>query len=169
MCEVVREYAFRSTDLPLIASLEVHCTPPQQEIVVELIKDYWGQFLERVPDGFSDTTPLPTLESLRKKILIKVKFTPPEKAKKAAKAEESSRPDDGPESNSDEDPNEAVKKGKIIEELSNMGIFTRAFHFRNFDQPEAKIPTHVFSLGYVHCGKTIDPQRADCRLIRTCS
>lgn len=28
-----------------------------------------------------------------------------------------------------------------------MGVFTRAFHFHSFDQPESRIPTHVFSLG----------------------
>lgn len=33
MCEAVREYAFRTTDLPLIVSLEVHCSPAQQDIV----------------------------------------------------------------------------------------------------------------------------------------
>lgn len=46
----------------------------------------------------------------------------------------------------DEDANAAVKKGNIIEKLSKLGIFTRAFHFHDFDQPEASIPTHVFSL-----------------------
>lgn len=33
MCEAVRDYAFRATDLPLIVSLEVHCSPGQQDVV----------------------------------------------------------------------------------------------------------------------------------------
>ncbi|EME87741.1 uncharacterized protein MYCFIDRAFT_123997, partial [Pseudocercospora fijiensis CIRAD86] len=141
VCATVRDYAFRSSDLPLIVSLEVHCSPSQQEIVVELMNDYWGAFLERIPENFSDTTPLPSLNSLRKKILVKVKYTPPETAKAA------SRSGGEQDSASDEDQNEAGKRGKIIESLSNMGIFTRAFHFHSFDQPESRIPTHVFSLG----------------------
>ena len=70
VCEVVRSYAFKRTTLPLIVSLEVHCSPTQQEIVCELIHDYWGEYLHRLPDDFSDTTPLPPLEHLRKRILV---------------------------------------------------------------------------------------------------
>lgn len=71
VCEVVRLHAFKRTTLPLIVSLEVHCSPAQQEIVCELIYDYWGEFLHRrLPDDLSDTTPLPSLESLQKKILV---------------------------------------------------------------------------------------------------
>lgn len=140
MCEVVRDYAFKNTDLPLIVSLEVHCGPPQQEIVVELMNDYWGQYLQRLPHDFSDQTPLPPLDSLRKKILVKVKYSPPEKATNNKNAPRSSEDQD---STGEDD---AVKKGKILPSLSSMGVFTRAFHFDSFDQPEAAIPTHVFSL-----------------------
>lgn len=136
----MRKYAFYRTPLPLIVSLEVHCSSPQQEIVCELMKDYWGEFLHKLPADFSDTTPLPPLESLKKRILVKVKFVPPEKAKKAA-AE-----DDDEDDSASEDADSA-KKSTIIEELSNMGIFTRAFHFQGFDHPSASIPTHVFSFG----------------------
>ncbi|SMQ45926.1 unnamed protein product [Zymoseptoria tritici ST99CH_1A5] len=139
VCEVVRDYAFRTSDLPVIVSLEVHCSIPQQEIVVELMNDYWGAYLVRRPDDFSDSTPLPALESLKKKILVKVKYSPPEKAKKTEASKS------GADSSSEDD-SEAVKKGKILPALSSMGVFTRAFHFSNFEQPEAKIPTHVFSL-----------------------
>lgn len=106
VCEAVREYAFKSSDLPLIVSLEVHCSPPQQEIMVELMQDYWGQYLYRLPADFSDATPLPSLESLRKTILIKVKYSAPEKKR-------SDRQKDDSDSTSDEDTEEAVKKGKI--------------------------------------------------------
>lgn len=137
VCEVVRQYAFHRTTLPLIVSLEVHCSPPQQEIVCELMQDYWGEFLVKVPDGLSDSTPLPSLESLRKKILVKVKFVPPEKAKNK----------DAHEDDSSEDEGDTVKKSKVIEKLSSMGVFTRAFHFQSFDHPTSSIPTHVFSFG----------------------
>ncbi|CAK1355013.1 1-phosphatidylinositol 4,5-bisphosphate phosphodiesterase 1 [Cercospora beticola] len=137
VCEVVRQYAFYRTTLPLIVSLEVHCSPPQQEIVCELMQDYWGEFLVKLPDGFSDSTPLPSLENLRKKILVKVKFVPPEKAKNK----------DANEDDSSEDEGDATKKSKIIEKLSTMGVFTRAFHFQSFDHPTSSIPTHVFSFG----------------------
>lgn len=147
VCEVVRDYAFRKSDLPLIVSLEVHCHPPQQEIMVELMNDYWGKYLQRVPKDFSDTTPMPTLESLRNTILVKVKYSPPEKAKAKAADPSKSASKNGNDQDSSEDEDEAVKKGKIIQSLSSLGIWTRAYHFESFDQEAARIPTHVFSLG----------------------
>lgn len=107
------------------------------------MEDYWGKLLQRLPDDFSDQTPLPPLESLRGKILIKVKYSPPEKAKEQTGVNGARRSSEDQESPGEDD---AVKKGKILRSLSSMGVFTRAFHFDNFDQPEALIPTHVFSL-----------------------
>ncbi len=81
VCRVIRDYAFRSSDLPLIVSLEVHCDAAQQQIMVEIMNDYWKPYLISPPAEFSDDTPLPSLEGLKKKILIKVKYTAPKKAK----------------------------------------------------------------------------------------
>jgi len=39
--------------------------------MVEIMKDYWPPYLVPVPDDFSDETPLPALECLRKRILVK--------------------------------------------------------------------------------------------------
>ncbi|KAG8631605.1 hypothetical protein KVT40_000745 [Elsinoe batatas] len=128
-------YAFTKTDLPLIISLEVHTSHEQQEIMVEIMKEYWGPYLI---DNFdwNEKTPLPSLDELRKKILIKVKYSPPEQAKPTA----------GGKDSEDESQSVSVSKGKIIPELGNMGLYTRSYHFTDFDQPEAKYPTHVFSM-----------------------
>lgn len=145
VCEVVRDYAFYSSELPLIVSLEVHCSRQQQEIMVEIMHDYWKQYLVEVPNDFSDETPLPALESLRKKILVKVKYTTPEKAtRKLGK----STTKDSAENNSADEDNQVgtAKKSKIIEGLGKLGVYVRSCHFDNLDQPEAKIPTHVFAL-----------------------
>ena len=50
--------------------------------------------------------------------------------------------------NSDEEESqvEPAKKGKICEALGKLGIYTRSCHFHSFEQPEAKIPTHVFAI-----------------------
>ncbi|OQO06247.1 hypothetical protein B0A48_08835 [Cryoendolithus antarcticus] len=150
VAEVIRDYAFRKSDLPLIVSFEVHTSPEQQEIMVEIINDYWKQYLVPTPSDFSETTPLPTLESLRKRILIKVKYTPPEKADKSL-----SKTTSHEESSDDETQGEQVKKGTIIGALGRLGVYTRSCHFHGFDQPEAKLPTHIFALGE---GKLLDLQ-----------
>jgi len=107
--------------------------------MVEIMKECWAPYLNLDVD-IDDDTPLPVLETLRKQILIKVKYTAPEKTKQkhapdTAKTEEDS---------SDEE--EASNKGNIIPELGSLGIYTRSYHFKSFNQPEAKVPTHVFSL-----------------------
>jgi len=147
VCEVIREYAFCASDLPLIVSLEVHCSLPQQEVMVEIMTDYWKQFLVPMPDDFSDTTPLPSLESLRKRILIKVKYSAPEKAA-SRKVPAFARSNAGPEPDSEDEEAQvtAAKKGKICVALGSLGVYMRSCHFHGFDQPEAKVPTHVFSL-----------------------
>lgn len=74
---------------------------------------------------------------------VKVKFVAPQKTKaRPAQADH-----DDEESSTSDEGDESAKKSNIIEKLSSMGIFTRAFHFRGFDDPTASIPTHVFSLG----------------------
>lgn len=147
VAEVVRDHAFRKTDLPLIVSFEVHTSHPQQEIMVEIINDYWKPYLVPIPGDLDDTTPLPPLESLKNRILIKVKYTPPEKAEKSALdrtlSKTSTRDDPSSE---DELATEPSKKGKIIESLGRLGVYTRSCHFDSFEQPEAKIPTHIFAL-----------------------
>ncbi|KAK5132781.1 hypothetical protein LTR08_008666 [Meristemomyces frigidus] len=151
VCEVIRDYAFRSSDLPLIVSLEIHCCQQQQEIMVDIMKDYWKQYLVPMPDDFSDQTPLPTLEQMRKRILIKVKYTPPEKAasQKASTLTRFKAPSSATAEHSSDDEESQVepgKKGKICEALGNLGVYTRSCHFHSLDQPEAKVPTHIFAL-----------------------
>lgn len=75
VCETIRESAFsRGNDLPVIISLEVHANGPQQEKMVQIMRDEWGSLLldEALP-GYDPLTTQPPLRELRRKILIKVK------------------------------------------------------------------------------------------------
>jgi hypothetical protein len=143
VCEIIRRNAFRATSLPLIVSLEVHCGPAQQDMMVEIMNDYWGEFLVTSTTETVDATPLPSLESLRNKILIKVKYTPPEKVAAGGRGPEAA---DDPSSSDDDEQPDAIKKSKIKEALSRMGVFTRGYHFKSFDQVEAKMPNHIFAI-----------------------
>jgi Phosphatidylinositol-specific phospholipase C, Y domain/Phosphatidylinositol-specific phospholipase C, X domain len=101
----------------------------------------------------SEKAVLPSPAKLRNKILIKVKYSPPKKvaqAEVAAATKPSS--DTSSLSSFDEDTEPANKEkpkkkvSKIIDALSQLGIYTRSFHFSGLTSPEATIPTHVFSL-----------------------
>lgn len=163
VCQAVRDAAFVTSDLPIIVSLEVHCSHEQQEIMVNIIKQIWGPYLAMLPVHAydkPDELALPSPMELRKRILIKVKYTPPEKAAAKAKREHdhslvqkpSGAPLPEPPSDSEDEEVEVPadqkkkKKPKMIEALSELGIYTRAYHYKSFSGPEASIPTHVFSL-----------------------
>ena len=149
-----------SSDLPLIVSLEVHTSPPQQQIMVEIMKEEWGAHLIDLHMKADENTPLPTLDSLRNRILIKVKYSAPGNAAKKGKKAPANPSGVGMEggSSEDEDQAEALNKGHIIPELGSLGIYTRSYHFKDFNQPEAKVPTHIFSLSET---KLLDTHKRD--------
>jgi hypothetical protein len=96
---------------------------------------------------------LPSPKELERKILIKVKYTPPQAAAGSTSLEPTvplSKVTSSSSNNSDHvdvtDAKGKPKPGKIIEALSRLGVYMRSYHFKNFDQPEASVPTHVFSL-----------------------
>lgn len=150
---------YYNSDLPVIVSLEVHAGAEQQEIMVEIMKSVWKGFL--IPLPIPDCTTLPSPDSLRRKILVKVKYTDPKKA--AAKLQPGKhvfssepRPKSKGGSSSSASENEELytaddlpkkkKKSSIVPSLSALGIYTRAYHFKSLTAPEATLPTHVFSL-----------------------
>ncbi|KAL2406612.1 1-phosphatidylinositol 4,5-bisphosphate phosphodiesterase 1 [Exophiala dermatitidis] len=148
VCESIKETAFLTNDLPLIVSLEVHASLSQQEIMVDIVREVWSGLLVDI-DRKKDISVLPSPESLKRTILIKVKWTTdPDTG-------ESVHPVDQVESNSTQGSTGATttsssdkkkKASKILAALSHLGVYTRAYSFKHFKQPEASIPSHVFSL-----------------------
>ena len=103
--------------------------------MVDIMESVWRGMLIKPWEG-DGAKQLPSPDQLRKKILIKVKYTPPEKAKG----------DIVPESDTSEDEKESSKpnkKKKMLDALSAMGVYTRAYHFKDF-HASGKIST--FSL-----------------------
>ncbi|CAK7207368.1 hypothetical protein SEUCBS139899_010178 [Sporothrix eucalyptigena] len=180
VCATIREYGFKTTDLPLIVSLEVHCTAQQQDVMVQIMEQEWkGLLLERKTQNVAEKTStgtgeapgLPSPGSLRNKILIKVKYVPvsgPAKEEKVGTeadkgishklaniatetSTEAPPPLSRPPTSSPSPPpsssgGQAKKPSKIIQALSQLGIYTQGVSFKSLSQPEAYMPTHVFSL-----------------------
>ncbi|CAG7558166.1 unnamed protein product [Fusarium equiseti] len=141
VCKTVGEYAFATSDLPLIVSLEVHCTPLQQNAMVDIMQEAWADYL--LPEVESDPTHLPSPDELRKKILIKVKYVPDDKSKSDTSDDESMLE---VVTEGDEKKVKKVKAPKITQRLSRLGIHTRGISFKSLDEPEATMPNHIFSL-----------------------
>ena len=126
--------------------------------MVEIMKSVWRGFL--IPLPIPDCTALPSPDSLRRKILVKVKFTSPKKAAAKLRPEKyavssdrytksrgsSSSASENEEFQAVDDLKKKEKKSSIVPSLSTLGIYTRAYHFKSLTAPEATLPTHVFSL-----------------------
>ncbi|TQV96716.1 1-phosphatidylinositol-4,5-bisphosphate phosphodiesterase delta 1 [Cordyceps javanica] len=145
VCATIREHAFAASDLPLIISLEVHCNPEQQAIMVDIMKEAWGDVAVVAPPEDQVPAVLPSPGSLRGKILVKVKYAPPNRSHGESGEEEV----EGLDRTDSELPVKAAEKkkpSKIIRALSDLGIYTRAVSFKSWAQPEATMPAHIFSL-----------------------
>ncbi|XP_036885022.1 1-phosphatidylinositol 4,5-bisphosphate phosphodiesterase delta-4 [Sturnira hondurensis] len=69
----IAQYAFQTSDYPVILSLENHCSWEQQEVIAHHLTEILGeQLLSTTLDGLLPTQ-LPSPEELRKKILVKGK------------------------------------------------------------------------------------------------
>jgi hypothetical protein len=69
VCKTIRETAFVTTNLPLIVSLEVHCSLEQQEIMVDIMKEEWAGFLIDEAHPMCDPAErLPRLDELFNKV-----------------------------------------------------------------------------------------------------
>ncbi|KAL5113762.1 hypothetical protein ACEQ8H_008336 [Pleosporales sp. CAS-2024a] len=167
VCATIRDYAFKASNLPLIVSLEVHTCPEQQEIMVEVMTEYWKGLLVDLPLDPSQPTEsinLPILKDLERKILVKVKRPSPIKPPPvpssqpitlqapASELKHTTSHESVASSNTtDEEHAEGEKKPpapkpKVIETLSKLGVYFGGYHYKGLDAPEAAIPTHVFSL-----------------------
>lgn len=118
--------------------------------MVEIMNECFKGMMVDV-DNASDAA-LPSPNDLMGKILIKVKYTPPKAATPALSIDGQAPLSKVTSAGSSSDQSDAVdpkgqpKPSKIIEALSRLGIYMRSYHFKDFDQPEASVPTHVFSL-----------------------
>lgn len=161
VCRVIRESAFRTNKLPVIVSLEVHATGEQQDMMVDIMKEEWGDHL--LDARLADCPPSerqPRVEELMEKILVKVKrpartdlglfkgssqlTVPILHADDASESEDErlSAGGDVPEAG------RVVKKSKtkIGEALGSLAIYTHSEHYKDFSAPGALTLSHIFSI-----------------------
>ncbi|KAE9399900.1 PLC-like phosphodiesterase [Gymnopus androsaceus JB14] len=93
ICHAIAKYAFRASPYPVILTLEMHCGVQQQNLLVDIMKNAFGDALISAPvEGRKKITSLPSPEDLRGKILVKLEDTglQPKKPAKSATADDSS-------------------------------------------------------------------------------
>lgn len=165
VCHSIKESAFVASDLPIIISLEVHADAEQQEVMVKIMKEVWGELLVQEPlEGCDPKFRLPRLEDMRNRILVKVKRA---HTRMSQLQHIASAPLLGVEEECDSSDDEALplppvksnsvpvgssipetkdSKVKICSNLSDLAIYTRSERFRRFETQECKKPAHIFSI-----------------------
>ncbi|KAI1004425.1 hypothetical protein K3495_g3787 [Podosphaera aphanis] len=149
VCRTIGEEAFKASELPLIVSLEVHADLEQQEIMVKIMREEWGEILLDSP--ISDCDPakrLPRLEQLKKKIIVKVKKGNQDSDESSSVVKEASKINDSMGSEIERNSIDDTKKNKIkiCESLGNLGIYTCSKRFTSFSHSSAEAPSHIYSI-----------------------
>lgn len=132
ICYAIRDNAFVASDLPVIVSLEVHASLEQQQTMVDIIHDAWKGLLVELPPN-TDPQSLPPLADLKRKILIKAKSAPLQGADAVDEEEISPQPSN--DTRVQGQPQKPAKPPKVLEALSKLAVYTRAYRFSHFDQP----------------------------------
>ncbi|XP_030283752.1 1-phosphatidylinositol 4,5-bisphosphate phosphodiesterase delta-4 isoform X1 [Sparus aurata] len=143
----LKEYAFKTSDFPVILSLENHCGVEQQTVMARHLSQILGDtLLTTLLDG---TIPqqLPSPQELRGKILLKAKKIGglevcPDGTLTDEVSDDEEMPNDEAESASAENPpaecsNHDAKqksKSKLSRELSDLVVYCKSVHFHGFEQ-----------------------------------
>lgn len=168
VCVAIKESAFVDNELPVIVSLEVHADAEQQEVMARIMREEWQEMLVDMPlEGCDPKFRVPRLADVKKKIFVKVKRAP---ARIVATHNTINNPpvfvsdEDGTEEYDDEKtptgpprktaseplnlskPEPELPNFPICPALAELAVYTRSERFKGFDTPEAKKPTHIFSI-----------------------
>ncbi|XP_007287888.3 1-phosphatidylinositol 4,5-bisphosphate phosphodiesterase delta-4 [Astyanax mexicanus] len=163
----VAKYAFKTSEYPVILSIENRCNAEQQKIMAQLLKDILGDMLLKTTvDGKVNVLPSP--EDLKGKVLVK--------GKKIGGLEDADNPgggevsdeDDSAEQRRDSLTNESLpsdsKKSKrnLTKELSDLVIYCKNENFTNFEDSRINgKPYDISSFSESKARKIIKESAAD--------
>lgn len=137
--QIIDAYAFKTSQYPLILSLENHCDVEQQNVMAHHLKTILGnKLLTRTMDG-KVPTHFPSPEQLKGMILVKGKRLNRLEDDESGSADEVSDEDEAAdmEGGEEEKEKEKAKKVKLSKELSDLVIFCRSVHFNGFEDATA--------------------------------
>jgi Phosphatidylinositol-specific phospholipase C, X domain len=76
ICAAIARYAFVASPFPVLISAEIHCSVEQQDMMVQIMDEVFGDMLVRAPvEGRERIERLPSPEKLKGKVLLKVRFS----------------------------------------------------------------------------------------------
>lgn len=136
--KAIKEYAFKTSDYPVILSLENHCTLEQQKVMADHMIKILGDALVRKPLGTTIPTNFPSPEELKGRFLIKGKRL--NKLDAAFNSDSTIEDENVSEEDEAADCKENSQKGKpkkkkikLAKQLSDVVIYCKSVHFNSFE------------------------------------
>uniref|UniRef100_A0A8C5DQ18 Phosphoinositide phospholipase C n=1 Tax=Gouania willdenowi TaxID=441366 RepID=A0A8C5DQ18_GOUWI len=136
--QAIKDYAFKTSEYPVILSLENHCTLEQQKLMAHYLISILGEALLSKPLGYTIPTNFPSPEELKGKFLIKGKRL----NKLDAFFNKNNTIEDDSVSEEDEaadfkenkqNGQKAKSKIKLAKQLSDIVIYCKSVHFSGFE------------------------------------
>ncbi|KAM6534498.1 hypothetical protein FALCPG4_004132 [Fusarium falciforme] len=146
-CAAIASSAFVNNDLPVIVSLKVHTDVKQQEVMVRVMKEEWGELLLDEPlEGYDPRFRLPSLGDLRRKILVGVErgSIPYNMSDPSSDSKDS---DPGLISSMKPSLKEKASKGVICETLDRLVVYTRKETITGLNTSEGRRPSRILTIG----------------------
>ncbi|KAK3943200.1 hypothetical protein QBC46DRAFT_362116 [Diplogelasinospora grovesii] len=138
VCQAIRESAFVDNDLPVIVSLEVGADAEHQELMVDIMKEEWGDYLlDRPHDNCNPKERQPRLDELKKKILIKVKRTDKDLSEVEVDRGRSLEVKPAPKSS---------RKPPVCDALAALAVYSPSEHFDDVKSLQSKRLGHIISV-----------------------
>uniref|UniRef100_A0AAX7UEX0 Phosphoinositide phospholipase C n=1 Tax=Astatotilapia calliptera TaxID=8154 RepID=A0AAX7UEX0_ASTCA len=139
--KAISEHAFKTSQYPVILSLENHCSVEQQEVMARHMSSILGSALITSPLGDGMPTNFPSPEELKGKFLIKGKRLNKLEDTFAEAAADDNDVTEEEESNDEDAQKEknTKKKLKLAKELSDMVIYFKSVHFHGFEDAQKNL------------------------------
>ncbi|XP_035286372.1 1-phosphatidylinositol 4,5-bisphosphate phosphodiesterase delta-1-like isoform X1 [Anguilla anguilla] len=136
--KALKEYAFKTSEYPVIISLENHCSLEQQKLMAQHMTSILGSALVTAPLGEEMPTDFPSPEDLKGRFLIKGKRLNKLDAfyttENNVEDESVSEDDEAAEAEGNEEKKPKKKtKLKLAKELSDIVIYCKSVHFNGFE------------------------------------
>uniref|UniRef100_A0A8C5DQ55 Phosphoinositide phospholipase C n=1 Tax=Gouania willdenowi TaxID=441366 RepID=A0A8C5DQ55_GOUWI len=135
--QAIKDYAFKTSEYPVILSLENHCTLEQQKLMAHYLISILGEALLSKPLGYTIPTNFPSPEELKGKFLIKGKRLNKLDAffNKNNTIEDDSVSEEDEAADFKENKQNGQKKSKIklAKQLSDIVIYCKSVHFSGFE------------------------------------
>uniref|UniRef100_A0A3P8VJQ5 Phosphoinositide phospholipase C n=1 Tax=Cynoglossus semilaevis TaxID=244447 RepID=A0A3P8VJQ5_CYNSE len=143
--QAIKEYAFKTSDYPVIISLENHCSVEQQEVIAHHMSCILGSALVTAPLGDGMPTNFPSPQELKGRFLIKGKRLNKLETTFAAAETDGVTEEEESDDENEQKKEKSKKKLKLAKELSDMVIYCKSVHFNGFDDAQKNLSFYEMS------------------------